>query len=75
MNLSWGGLAREMMTYVAEVCPGAVIMVVGNDWSYPMATATKMSCSVLSKTPEIARKLRAGSESIHAGLWSQDESI
>ncbi|ETN05744.1 hypothetical protein PPTG_23427 [Phytophthora nicotianae INRA-310] len=63
MNLSWGGLAREMMTYAAEVCPGAVIMVVGNDWSYPMATATKMSCSVLSKTPEIARKLRAGSES------------
>ncbi|KAF1790512.1 Myotubularin family [Phytophthora cactorum] len=38
MDSSWGGLAHEMMTYVAEECPGAVIMVVGNDWSYPMAT-------------------------------------
>ncbi|EGZ04615.1 hypothetical protein PHYSODRAFT_535974 [Phytophthora sojae] len=38
MDSSWGGLAHEMMTYVAEECPGAVIVVVGNDWSYPMAT-------------------------------------
>ncbi|ETK82423.1 hypothetical protein L915_12186 [Phytophthora nicotianae] len=38
MDSSWGGLVHEMMAYVAEECPGAVIMVVGNDWSYPMAT-------------------------------------
>jgi hypothetical protein len=37
MDSSWGGLAHEMMTYVAEECPGALVMVVGNDWSYPMA--------------------------------------
>lgn len=37
MDSSWGGLAHEMMTYVAEECPGAVIMAAGNDWSYPMA--------------------------------------
>ncbi|KAE8889736.1 hypothetical protein PF005_g7469 [Phytophthora fragariae] len=38
MDSSWGGLAHEMLTYVAEECPGAVVVVVGNDWSYPMAT-------------------------------------
>ncbi|ETI42359.1 hypothetical protein F443_12484 [Phytophthora nicotianae P1569] len=38
MDSSWGGLVHEMMAYVAEECPGAVITVVGNDWSYPMAT-------------------------------------
>ncbi|KAL3672927.1 hypothetical protein V7S43_002229 [Phytophthora oleae] len=38
MDSSWGGLAHEMLTYVAEECPGAVVMVVGNDWTYPMAT-------------------------------------
>ncbi|KAG7386959.1 hypothetical protein PHYPSEUDO_014943 [Phytophthora pseudosyringae] len=38
MDSSWGGLAHEVMTYVAEECSGAVVMVVGNDWSYPMAT-------------------------------------
>ncbi|OWZ22919.1 Myotubularin [Phytophthora megakarya] len=38
MDAAWGGLAHEMITYVAEECPSAVVMVVGNDWSYPMAT-------------------------------------
>ncbi|GMF14665.1 unnamed protein product [Phytophthora fragariaefolia] len=38
MDSSWGGLAYEVMTYVAEECPGAVTVVVGNDWSYPLAT-------------------------------------
>ncbi|CAH0474457.1 unnamed protein product [Peronospora belbahrii] len=38
MDSSWGGLAHEVLTYVAEECPGVVIMMVGNDWSYPMAT-------------------------------------
>ncbi|ETN05747.1 hypothetical protein PPTG_13144 [Phytophthora nicotianae INRA-310] len=38
MDSSWGGLVHEMMAYVAEECPGAVITVVDNDWSYPMAT-------------------------------------
>ncbi|GMF66093.1 unnamed protein product [Phytophthora lilii] len=38
MDSAWGGMAHEMMTYVAEECPGAVVVTVGNDWSYPMAT-------------------------------------
>ncbi|KAK1940597.1 hypothetical protein P3T76_008048 [Phytophthora citrophthora] len=38
MDSSWGGLAHEMLTYVTEECPGAVTMVVGNDWTYPLAT-------------------------------------
>uniref|UniRef100_A0AAV1UUD7 DML1/Misato tubulin domain-containing protein n=1 Tax=Peronospora matthiolae TaxID=2874970 RepID=A0AAV1UUD7_9STRA len=39
MDSSWGGLAHEVMTYIAEECPGAVTVMVGNDWSYPMVTA------------------------------------
>ncbi|RLN76938.1 hypothetical protein BBJ28_00015392 [Nothophytophthora sp. Chile5] len=38
MDSSWGGLAHEMLTYVGEECPGAVVAVVGNDWSYPLAS-------------------------------------
>ncbi|KAG7399069.1 hypothetical protein PHYBOEH_009759 [Phytophthora boehmeriae] len=38
MDSSWGGLAHEMLTYTREECPGAVVMVVGNDWSYPLAS-------------------------------------
>ncbi|CAI5707992.1 unnamed protein product [Peronospora effusa] len=38
MDSSWGGLAHEIMTYVAEECPGVLTVIVGNDWSYPMVT-------------------------------------
>ncbi|KAF4317723.1 hypothetical protein BBO99_00008027 [Phytophthora kernoviae] len=38
MDSSWGGLAHEMLTYTREECPGAVVMVMGNDWSYPLAS-------------------------------------
>ncbi|CAI5713122.1 unnamed protein product [Peronospora destructor] len=41
MDSSWGGLAHEIMTYIAEECPGVLTVVVGNNWSYPMATDDK----------------------------------
>ncbi|KAL4093733.1 hypothetical protein PRIC1_011165 [Phytophthora ramorum] len=59
MDSSWGGLAYEVMTYVAEECPGAVVMVVGNDWSYPMASddaAFRVDPSVRDRTKVEARK-------------------
>ncbi|KAL7682788.1 putative DML1/Misato, tubulin domain, tubulin/FtsZ, GTPase domain superfamily [Plasmopara halstedii] len=36
MDSSWGGLAYEIMTYVIDECPRAVVMTIGNDWSYPL---------------------------------------
>lgn len=61
MDSSWGGLAHEMLTYVTEECPGAVTMVVGNDWAYPMATddedaVFRVQESVRDRTKVEARK-------------------
>lgn len=37
MDSAWGGLAHEMLTYVREECPAAIVALFGNDWAYPLA--------------------------------------
>jgi hypothetical protein len=37
MDSSWAGLSLEVLTYLSEECPSAVVATFGNDWSYPLA--------------------------------------
>jgi hypothetical protein len=37
MDSSWGGFAFEILSYVSDECPGAVVALFGNDWAYPLA--------------------------------------
>lgn len=43
MDSSWGGFAHEVLTYVSEECPSAVIATFGTDWAYPLADASGLS--------------------------------
>lgn len=40
MDSSWGGFAHEVLTYVAEECPSAVVVTFETDWAYPLAATT-----------------------------------
>lgn len=48
MDSSWGGFAHEMLTYISEECPSAVVVTFGNDWSYPLADQSTESVFALA---------------------------
>lgn len=50
MDSSWGGFAHEMLTYISEECPSAVVVTFGNDWTYPLADQSTES--VFALTPD-----------------------
>ncbi|KAF1319422.1 Myotubularin-like protein, partial [Globisporangium splendens] len=50
MDSSWGGFAHEMLTYVSEECPSAVVATFANDWTYPLADQSIES--VFALTPD-----------------------
>ncbi|TMW67651.1 hypothetical protein Poli38472_011271 [Pythium oligandrum] len=43
MDSAWGGLAVEVLTYLNEECPSAIVATYGNDWAYPLPDQSEVS--------------------------------
>lgn len=56
MDSSWGGFAHEMLTYISEECPSAVVVTFANDWTYPLADQSTES--VFALTPDNRDKVK-----------------
>uniref|UniRef100_K3WV94 DML1/Misato tubulin domain-containing protein n=1 Tax=Globisporangium ultimum (strain ATCC 200006 / CBS 805.95 / DAOM BR144) TaxID=431595 RepID=K3WV94_GLOUD len=56
MDSSWGGFAHEILTYVSEECPSAVVVTFANDWTYPLADQSIES--VFALTPDNRDKVK-----------------
>lgn len=57
MDSSWGGFAHELLTYVADECPRAVVATFGTDWAYPLADQS--AASVFALTPDSRDRAKA----------------
>ncbi|TYZ65134.1 hypothetical protein PybrP1_007450 [[Pythium] brassicae (nom. inval.)] len=58
MDSSWGGFAHEVLSYVADECPSAVVATFGTDWAYPLADDTTRDVAVVRDNAKVAARRR-----------------